>query len=391
MNKIVRQLCKIITITILVLSEFLDICYGNINYSVSHKDDLQLSAISAVVIDASNNRMLYGKNPYDKRAMASTTKIMTCILALEQANLEDVVKVSKYAASMPKVKCGIKEGECYILEDLVYGLMLESYNDVAVAIAEHIAGNVEEFAKMMNIKANEIGMTNTNFVTPNGLDDKNHYSTAYDMALLGSYAIKNEKFIEIINTKQHTISQIGGNRTKECFNRDSFLNLMEGAIGIKTGFTGKAGYCFVGAVKKNNSTLISVVLGSGWPPQKNMKWTDTKSLMEYALVNYEYKQLINKSWKRDIEVEAGTKNKVETSGECNYECLISEMDNVNFEVEIKRKLVAPIQKGEIVGKIKIVINDKVEKEFEIVTEEEIKRKDYIYCLGLLFNLLKLNL
>ena len=154
----------------------------------------ELSAKSAVLIDGKTGRVLFGKNYNNKMAMASTTKIMTCIVALENASPDEVVEISKRAASMPKVHMNAIKGEKYKIGDLLYAMMLESYNDVAVAVAEGVAGSVEEFVKLMNKKAGEIGAVNTNFVTPNGLDAKGHFSTAYDMALIGAYAIKNQQF-----------------------------------------------------------------------------------------------------------------------------------------------------------------------------------------------------
>ena len=176
-----------------------------------------LHAMASVLIDGENGRILYGKNENQKRSIASTTKIMTCIIAMENGNLSDVVEISKKAALMPKVNMRTSTGEKYRLIDLLYAMMLESYNDVAVAIAEHIAGSVEMFAKMMNEKAIQLGAYNTNFVTPNGLDADNHYSTAYDMALIGAFAVKNEELLKIVNTNQYNFEEITGQRKVSVF------------------------------------------------------------------------------------------------------------------------------------------------------------------------------
>lgn len=242
----------------------------------------ELSAKSAVLIDGKTGRVLFGKNYNNKMAMASTTKIMTCIVALENASPDEVVEISKRAASMPKVHMNAIKGEKYKIGDLLYAMMLESYNDVAVAVAEGVAGSVEEFAKLMNKKAGEIGAVNTNFVTPNGLDAKGHFSTAYDMALIGAYAIKNQQFLKITNTKSYSFYDCSNKRHIVVNNKDAFLNMSSDAIGIKTGFTGDAGYCFVGAVKSNNRVYVSCVLASGWPPNKAYKWRDTTKLMDYG-------------------------------------------------------------------------------------------------------------
>ncbi|MDF2540110.1 MAG: hypothetical protein K0S76_3131, partial [Herbinix sp.] len=250
-------------------------------------ENLSLHALSALLMDASNNRVLYEENGNNKMPMASTTKIMTCIVTLENADLQDIVTVSSYASSMPDVQLNIKKGDQFYLNDLLYSLMLESHNDVAVAIAEHVGGSVEGFATMMNDKARELGCESTNFVTPNGLDAQGHYTTAKDLAIIASYAIKNDKFIGITNSSTHSFQEIKKGRGYNVSNKNKFLYMMEGAIGVKTGFTGGAGYCFVGAIKRTDKTLISVVLGCGWPPNKSLKWSDTKELMSYGVNNYE--------------------------------------------------------------------------------------------------------
>ena len=258
-------------------------------YSPSPK--IELNSLSALLMDGENNRVLYEVNGYQEMPMASTTKIMTCIIALEAGNLNDVVTVSSYAAGMPDVQLHIKAGEQYYLKDLLYPLMLESHNDVAVAIAEHIGGSVEGFATMMNDMARSLGCNNTNFVTPSGLDAEGHYTTAKDLAVIAFYAIKNKDFITITNTPTYQFKELKKGRTFSVSNKNKFLYMMDGAIGIKTGFTGKAGYCFVGALKRSDRTLISVVLACGWPPRKNLKWADTKQLMTYGIENFEKKQI----------------------------------------------------------------------------------------------------
>ncbi|MDE6434108.1 MAG: D-alanyl-D-alanine carboxypeptidase, partial [Lachnospiraceae bacterium] len=252
----------------------------------------QLNARYALLMDAANCRVLYEKNGYEQAPMASTTKIMTLIIALENGNLDDIVTVSSYAAKMPKVHLGMKAKEQYRLRDLLYSLMLESHNDTAVAIAEHIGGTVEGFAALMNEKAQELGAYQTHFVTPNGLDAEGHYTTAYDLALIASYAIQNETFLEIIKTPSHSFHEQTTGRNFTVHNKDRFLNSYSGAIGIKTGFTGKAGYCFVGAAKREEKQFVSVVLASGWPPNKNYKWKDTKALMNYGMDYFNKKEIL---------------------------------------------------------------------------------------------------
>ncbi|MCL2052322.1 MAG: D-alanyl-D-alanine carboxypeptidase, partial [Lachnospiraceae bacterium] len=224
-----------------------------------NQPQIELYAEAAVLMDASSGRVLYGKNPSEVLAMASTTKILTCILALENGNLSDYAEVSAYAARMPQVKLNMREGEFYRLEDLLYSLMLESHNDTAVAVAEHIGGSVENFAKMMNDKAKEIGCLDSYFITPSGLDaeseDKSrfHSTTARELALIMSYCIlespQKEAFLKITGTQNYQFGNYKitdvmeyetGGRNFSLTNRNAFLSMMEGAMSGKTGFTGRA-------------------------------------------------------------------------------------------------------------------------------------------------------
>lgn len=253
--------------------------------------ELSLYAGAAVLMDAENGRVLYGKNEDTVMPMASTTKIMTCILALESGKLDELATVSSYAASQPKVHAGLRAGEQYYVRDLLYSMMLESHNDTAVVIAEHIGGSVEGFAEMMNEKAASLGMENTYFITPNGLDAADEYgahsTTAKELAILSAYAIKNDEFCNIIQTPSYQFCDVEGRHTISAYNKDAFLQQMSGALGIKTGYTNAAGYCFAGALENQDRVFISVVLASGWPPHRSYKWQDTAALMNYGIEHYE--------------------------------------------------------------------------------------------------------
>ena len=273
----------------------------------SVQPSLTLYAKSAVLMDAESGRILYEKNGYEILPMASTTKIMTCILALENGDLNDYAEVSSYASGMPKVHLGARSGEFFRLEDLLYSLMLESHNDSAVIIAEHIAGNTGEFADMMNRKARKIGCDNTFFITPNGLDAVStstdgqthiHSTTAADLARIMSYCItsspKKEEFLTITRTASHSFTgfqksgedYVSDGRTFTCNNHNAFLSMMEGALSGKTGFTANAGYCYVGSLRQEDRTFVVALLACGWPNNKSYKWSDTKKLMSYGLENY---------------------------------------------------------------------------------------------------------
>lgn len=387
-----RNVIKRIVCMVLLLSCF-------INKSV-HAEELALYARSALLMDASNGRVLYEENGYKVMPMASTTKIMTCILALEwiaQSSEEEKSKpviVSAYAARMPKVHLGMRAGEEYALEDLLYSLMLESHNDTAVAIAEHIDGSVEKFADRMNRKAKELGCKHTNFITPNGLDAQEkgraHSTTAYDLGLIASYAIQNEAFLEIISTRSYVFEEKTGGRQIRVDNANRFLDLMEGAVGIKTGFTAGAGYCFVGAVKRDGKSLVSVVLGSGWPPNKTWKWKDTITLMEHGISKYESKDLeknfnyvplpVVDGVKPSVKVEAAKKQKGE------LELLLSKDDKTAVTKEVQRCIQAPVDEGEVVGYECYYINGQLYKRYEIKTVESVELRTYFYCLRQIFML-----
>lgn len=357
-------------------------------YSPSPK--IELNSLSALLMDGENNRVLYEVNGYQEMPMASTTKIMTCIIALEAGNLNDVVTVSSYAAGMPDVQLHIKAGEQYYLKDLLYPLMLESHNDVAVAIAEHIGGSVEGFATMMNDKARSLGCNNTNFVTPSGLDAEGHYTTAKDLAVIASYAIKNKDFITITNTPTYQFKELKKGRTFSVSNKNKFLYMMDGAIGIKTGFTGKAGYCFVGALKRSDRTLISVVLACGWPPRKNLKWADTKQLMTYGIENFEKKQIFEEVNLDPVYVEDGQRAYIGLDIKGDLNLLLGKNEKVSIEYELPKSLYAPVEKGSKVGVAKYYIDKKLYTEIPIFTTEESKKIDFNFCLKKIIKLWSLQ-
>lgn len=345
--------------------------------------ELRLNALSACLYDAQAGRVLYEENGRKVRQMASTTKIMTCIIALENSNYEDVVTVSSYASKMPDVQMNAKEGEQYKMKDLLHAMMLESYNDVAVAIAEHVAGDVESFANLMNKKALELGCTDTYFVTPNGLDGtkdgKEHASTAVDMAKIAAYAIKNPEFIKITNKKSHQFSEINGKRSVSLNNKNLYLDMMEGAIGVKTGFTSKAGYCFVGALKKDGKTFISVVLGSGWPPHKNYKWKDTCVIMKYALKNYD-KEIIYKPEDEfdKVFVSDGLKKTVKVYTDKSVELLIGKDENVSRVYHLKECVTAPVEKDDVLGYVEMMIDGETYITIPVKAKETVNKITYTY-------------
>lgn len=375
----------------------------------------ELYALSACLMDADSGRVLYDKNADEVRAMASTTKIMTLIVALEYANENDIVTVSPYAASMPDVQLNIRAGEQYRLGDLYYAMMLESFNDVAVTIAEYIGGcyalnqddrtantdikarsyddskkYVHTFAKLMNEKAKELGCENTYFITPNGLDaeDENgkHSTTAKELAVIASYAIKNERFNDIIGTRQYSFCEVNGTRNCSAYNKDAFLNQMNGAFGIKTGFTGNAGYCFVGALKSDGRTFISVVLGSGWPSNRTYKWKDTRKLMEYGINNFFPRTVFStiEDYK-DVRVKDGMEESTSTCIKGDLSLILCDADDVRVVYELEDYIDAPVRVGDVVGKAIIYVNGQRMGSFPITAAAAVERANYMWYLKRLLN------
>ena len=233
-----------------------------------------LHARYAVLLDGDSGRVLLEKDGDVKRPMASTTKIMTCILALEHMKSEqEIVTASAEAASQPKVRLGVREGQQFYLRDLLYSLMLESHNDSAVMIAEHIGGSVRGFASLMNKKAAEIGCEDTYYITPNGLDASDeqgtHSTTARELALVMRYCLmespKSREFREITGAATQQFRDVEGRQSFSCTNHNAFLTMMNGAVSGKTGFTADAGYCYVGALQRDSRIFIVALLACGWP------------------------------------------------------------------------------------------------------------------------------
>lgn len=258
---------------------------SNFTYETSTNTSIEPITYSRniIVIDRKTLTPLYEKDAYTKVAMASTTKIMTCIIALENCSKSESVSISKKAASINGSTLGLIENMKISMNDLLYGLMLRSGNDCAIAIAEHISGSIENFSILMNKKAKELGLHNTNFVTPHGLDDSKHYTNAYDLAILTDYALRNLDFRNIVSTKNYTISFNGFPRVIS--NTNELLGNLKGVYGVKTGFTFEAGRCLVSSCKRNNLDIIVVVLGAN---SKKIRTQDSSTLINYIFDNYEY-------------------------------------------------------------------------------------------------------
>lgn len=336
-----------------------------------------LNAAYACVMDASSGRILYMKKGTEKVPMASTTKIMTALLALEADCRSDTVTASSKASSMPKVRLGMRAGMQFRMSDLLYSLMLESHNDTAVAIAEHLGQSVEGFAGLMNKKAQEIGLKNTHFVTPNGLDAKEHYSTAEDMCRLAQYAVRNKDFLALVQTKSHSFTDLSKKHRYSLSNKDAFLSYYDGALGIKTGFTNKAGYCFVGAATRSGITLTSCVLACGWPPNKSYKWTDTKKLMDYGLKNFFPSEFpVQDLTKANIPVIDGKKNVVSLNPLPKIPILLGRFDRLTVTYDIPETLYAPVRKDLAIGTVSFYLNDNLYRTEKVFPSESIEKSGF---------------
>jgi D-alanyl-D-alanine carboxypeptidase (penicillin-binding protein 5/6) len=376
----------------------LSICLPRQICAAEQKENLKLYAKAAVLMDADSGRVLYGKNPEEVLPMASTTKIMTCILALEYGNLDEEVEVSAYAASMPKVKLHVRQGEKYRLEDLLYSLMLESHNDSAVVIAEAVGGSVEGFAAMMNQKARDIGCFDTYFITPNGLDavvndsGKIHSTTAADLARIMAYCVtdsaQKDKFLEITRTISYDFTNVGGGRSFHCNNHNAFLGMMQEALSGKTGFTNNAGYCYVGAIESEGRTFTVALLACGWPNNRSYKWSDMKTLALYGMENYQYQELYEHKEFQDIPVLNGIAGKQGTpyeeasvsvvieGQEETLPYLLAEQDQVEVKTKIAETLTAPVANHTEVGEVSYYLNGQLIKRYAVYTDGAVKERTF---------------
>ena len=332
----------------------------------------KITAKAAILIDFKSGRILYKKNEDEKLPMASTTKIMTAIIALEKGNLEDVVTVSKKAVSIGGSKVPLVCNEKIKLRDLLYCLLLKSGNDAALAIAEHIGGNVNNFVIMMNNKAKEIGALNTNFRNPHGLDNNiyDHYTTVYDLAMIARYALNNPIFANIVSTKQITITS-ESQKNRIINNTNRLLWYYNGADGVKTGYTGKAGRCLVSSATRDNQKYIAVVLNS------NNVWKDSAALLDYAFNNYKIENIVKKGEKiKTVKILNGDKDKVMllTKKDISVPLRQDEKVKISFEFEIPDKIKAPMGKYESIGKLKVRLGDEVIAETDLISDEIVEEK-----------------
>ena len=368
--------------------------WSNVTYA--NEEPSELYAQSAVLMDGESGRVLFSKDGECAKANASTTKIMTCILALEIGDMESTGVASKRATQQPKVHLGVKEGEEFYLQDMLYALMLESFNDTAVVLAEAIAGTVEDFMKLVNEKAKEIGCEDTYFITPNGLDAEEgamfHHTTAVDLARIMKYCIKEspkcEEFLKITQTPNYQFRDVSKKRSFNCNNHNTLLQTRNDALSGKTGFTNDAGYCYVGAIENDGRTFIIAILGCGWPNNRNYKWKDAAKLLEYGTKNYQYREVGDgvdpEATMKPVLVE-GAKTLEETYytklqvGETDaVQLLMREDEKVSAIRQVPYTMCAPVTEGTLVGTVRYCIDDKVWKVQSVYTTENVKKEDWVW-------------
>ena len=349
----------------------------------------ELNARIALIYDRASGRIIYEKNGNKQTPMASTTKILTAIVTLENADLKETVTIESKAAGIGGSRLGLKKNDKITVNDLLYGLMLRSGNDAAVALAIHVGGSIEEFADMMNKKAEELGLTNSHFVVPHGLDNEGHYTTAYELAKMADYALNIPKFKEIVSNKSATI-YING-YPKAINNTNKLLGSVSGVYGVKTGFTNGAGRCLVSSCKRGELDIITVIIGAD---TNNQRTADTKELIEYAFNNF---SLLNigeiiqnkfEQWKKinegRIYVNKGLENGVKLYLEEPKNSVMAvrkdNIDKVDIEVNSLFYMEAPVAQDEIVGNLRVIINGEEVEVIEIRAMYEIEKKgieDYL--------------
>ena len=315
--------------------------------------DLSTSARAATLYEPKTKSFIYEKNSHERLPMASTTKIMTALVALENAALSKVVKIDPRAVGVEGSSLYLKEGEELTLEDLIYALLLRSANDAASAIAYDISGSIEDFAALMNERAAKLGLSDTSFKNPHGLDDKEHYTTAHDLALIASAALENQDILRICSTYKKTISNSEG-LDRLLVNHNKLLKICDGAIGVKTGFTKKSGRCLVGAAERDGLTLISVTLDA---PND---WSDHEAMLECGFALYE-SRLVADVGEYCYEIPViGASDANRTVRVCNQDSLRIVMKRSDAEIKASVSLTkytaAPIKKGEVLGEVSFTQN-----------------------------------
>ncbi len=397
MKQIIPKWINIVTLCILIYSN--NFVFANlednevinvneiteeVQTSSTLKNELNLNSRIALIYDRHSGKVLYEKNGNKQTPMASTTKIMTAIVVIENCDLKDVVTIDAKAAGVGGSRLGLKKNDKITVNDLLYGLMLRSGNDAAIALAIHVGESVSGFAEMMNQKAIELGLTNSHFVVPHGLDMEGHYTTAYELAKMANYALNIPKLKEIVGTKSYTVTING--QSKVISNTNELLGNLNGVYGVKTGFTNGAGRCLVTACKRDKIDIITVVLGAD---TKKIRTIDSMKLIEYANKNYQMVNIKSKigeefeKWKKlnqgRISINKGVEKNIELQlEELDYEIMAvknTQIDNITVEINTLYYLEAPIEENKVIGNLKIMIGKDTVDILNIYNKQEIRKKE----------------
>ena len=383
-----------ILIFLLILLNFSTVCADDVDNEGEFENTVEVTASSVTALPKTNSRryivydrisksMIIGKNEDVKSAMASTTKIMTSIVILEKADLDEMVTVSAKAGGTGGSRLGLKKGDKASVKNLLYGLMLRSGNDAAVALAEHVGGSVKEFAELMNEKASELGLTNTHFVTPHGLDDANHYTTALELAKLTDYAMNNETFSKIVGTKSTTIYI--NNQSRQINNTNELLGVLNGVVGVKTGFTNNAGRCLVTETKRNNMDIITIVLGAD---TKKDRTKDSVNLIEYTFSKYkmynleeqiieEFNKWKNINEKRILITKGKQSNPKLALGAIEKATIpICDNDKIEYSINALTEVEAPVEQWNVMGTLTVKLNGEILENIDIVNVNEVQKRDW---------------
>lgn len=334
----------------------------------------QLQAESAILLDAKTGQILYDKNIHQRRAPASTTKVLTALLAIESGRLDEITTVSIQAASTPGSTLQLYAGQKISLRQLLTGLLLRSGNDAAVAIAEHLAGSVNAFADLMNQKAYSIGARESHFVNPHGLSRPDHYTTAYDLAIITRYALQNPTFAELVSTKETQIEWLNRNGHEEdrsLRNTNKLLWMFEDADGVKTGTTGAAGPCLVSSATRDNQKLIAVVLHDA------SRWYDSMKLLKYGFDTFD---LIDYAAADDVvatvAVTKGMTERLDALASLPASLVVATADSkaVTIECNVPDTIKAPIYRGQKIGEIVFFVHNQAVKTVDVVAAHDVHEK-----------------
>lgn len=364
-------------------------------YSTNSTQNISLYSESAILIDSNTGKILYGKNENQKMYPASTTKILTAIIALEKCNLTDKLTASRNAVmSIPigYANAGIQEGESLSVEELLNVFLIHSANEAGFILAEHISGSIGNFANLMNEKAIELGCQNTHFTNPSGIHDENHYSTAYDMALIAKYCMQNDTFRQLVSKTSCKIAPRDKYQERYFINTNALIQrsskyYYEYCIGIKTGFTSQAQNCLIAASSKDNLELITVVLGAqSTETGESARYVDTTNLFNYGFDNYKFAEIVEKNTIiTNISISNGsleTRNlPVLVQSPISTTILSNEnLTDLNYSIEINENLMAPIAEGAVIGKITYNV-DGISYSSNLIAEHSVEKSDLILVIG----------